>query len=225
MVAETIMGPQAAAAESFRALSPRERLVFGGWKMDGWVRWLAGLRGSYERRMVRMCDILDDQAFQLKQSTPVRDVDSEWGVITKTRLLSFDWPRGGMFVWARVHYEEHPLWQARGDGSVPLFDGPNLAIALLMFFTHKPYLVLPAPGATFGATPEIVGTRAWAYLRLCFAAEDEKNVDLCTEKLMAAMQKFWRIKDTKEMTKLVEEFTAPNVAAEGLDNIGYPMGC
>ena len=30
-----------------------------GWDFTGWVRWLEGLRGNYERRMNRACDILE----------------------------------------------------------------------------------------------------------------------------------------------------------------------
>lgn len=226
MVAEAIMGPQAESLQKhFLSLSHGEKAAFTGWKMDGWVRWLAGLRGTYERRMNRMCSILDEHAYQLKQSTPVRDEEADWGVITKTRLMSFNWPRGGMFIWVRIHLEEHPLWQAKGN-KVPLFDGPKLGSALMAFFTHKPFIVLAAPGSMFSATPEIQADRGWAYFRLCFAAEDDDRIDPFSHRFGSAVQKFWLIKSVEKMEKLVLEFESDDpVETEGLANLGFPLGC
>ena len=225
MIASLIMGIQPEATAKFNALSPKDKLTFSGWNTDGWVRWLAGLRGEYERRMNRMCTILDDNAFQLKQSTPVKDMDADWGVITKTKLISFDWPRGGMFVWIRIHFESHPLWHNKGD-TIPIFDGPALATAFLMSCTHKPYLVLGAPGAMFSSTPEILVERAWGYIRLCFAAESEENIDGGSLRFAQALQRFWKIKKPEDMEKLVKEMpTAKVEEIEGLANIGYAMGC
>ena len=70
----------------------------GGWQMDGWVRWLQGLRGSYERRMQTMCSILDEGK-ELVKSGRRRSIDNEWSVIEKVTLFGFTWPLGGMFVW------------------------------------------------------------------------------------------------------------------------------
>lgn len=220
------MGPQPeAATRSFLSLSRNDQLTFSGWSVDGWVRWLAGLRGQYERRMNRMCTLLDQGSYQLKQSTPVRETDADWGVITKTKLMSFDWPRGGMFVWLKVHFENHPLWQAKGN-NVPLLDGPALSTALFMLCTHKPHLVLPAPGSMFAPTPEIERERAWAFFRLCFAAVDEEDVEPTSRRFGNALQKFWRIKDVKEVESLIDEFDTADVAhTDGLDHIGFGMGC
>lgn len=226
MVAEVIMSKQPSAASArFFSLSSREKLTFNGWDTAGWVRWLEGLRGTYERRMNRMCGILDKHSVQLKQSTPVKDTDADWGVITKTRVMSFDWARGGMFLWLRIHYENHPLWQAKG-GKIPLLDGPNLAIALFVYLTHKPNLIVAAPGSMFAANASIAGERAWSYTRLCFAAEAEEKIDPLSERFGKAVQKFWRIKDVQEMETLVDEFAAGRVNTEDADNMGYyDMGC
>lgn len=227
MVAETIMGKQPeTVTSSFFSLAPREKLTFNGWSMDGWVRWLAGLRGSYERRMNRMCTILDDHSFQLKQSTPVKHTDADWGVITKTRIMSFDWPRGGMFLWLRIHFENHPLWQAKGK-RIPVFDGPRLAIGMFILLTHKPHLVLAAPGSMFSANESVGAERGWRHVRLCFAAEAEENVEPCAERFGQGLQKFWKVK-ADEMEDLIEEFMTNGASAnqEGVSNLGYyGMGC
>lgn len=226
VVAETIMGKQPeTVASSFFSLSSREKLIFNGWSMDGWVRWLEGLRGAYERRMNLMCSILDEHSFQLKQSTPVKQTDADWGVITKTRIMSFDWPRGGMFIWLRIHFENHPLWQAKGK-RIPVFDGPQLAIGMFILLTHKPHLVLGAPGMMFSANQDIASERGWQHVRLCFAAEAEENVAPCAERFGKALQKFWKIK-ADEMEDLIEEYSTEGATAlEELSNIGYyGVGC
>ncbi|KAK6609321.1 aromatic amino acid aminotransferase [Botrytis cinerea] len=104
MIAELVMGPQAASAD-FSKKSRSEQLAFTGWKTDGWVRWLEGLRGTYERRMNRMCAALEDGRYLVKQGTSKAISDSEWAVITKTKMYSFDWPRGGMF--SAVDFPNH----------------------------------------------------------------------------------------------------------------------
>lgn len=222
------MGEQPPAVRSaFAALTSRQKQTFEGWKMDGWVRWLEGLRGVYERRMNRMSSILDDGAVQLKQSTPRSLEDAEWGVVSKTRLYDFDWPRGGMFIWLRMRFETHPLWMATGGKILPLIDGEKLSTALMIYATQKPFRVLVSPGMMFSATPAIRAERGWAYFRLCFAAETEENVDRCSERLAEAIQRFWRLKKVEEIEELFGDLVTAQEDAmeEGLGNLGTWMGC
>jgi DNA-binding transcriptional MocR family regulator len=224
VVAENIMGPQPEATAAFASRSRKDQASFTGWKTEGWVRWLSGLRGEYERRMNTMCTLLEENAYQLKQSTPTRDVDSDWGVISKVKLYEFDWPRGGMFLWLKVHFEAHPLFHARGSqGNV--INGTALSTALMIFLTHKPYLVLVAPGTMFSATPQIAAERGWSYFRLCFAAETDEKISSCSITFGQGLQKFWRIKKVAELEALLGELeTLQTDEVEGLTNLGW-MGC
>jgi DNA-binding transcriptional MocR family regulator len=215
MVAELLMGPQPAAAE-FAKKSKADQLTFSGWKADGWVRWLEGLRGSYERRMNRMCTILEEGRFQLKQGTPVKSTESDWAVISKTKMYSFDWPRGGMFVWMQVHYEEHPLW-----GQV---EGPKLARALWIYLTTKPFLVLLAPGLMFSPTPEIAEEKGWQFFRLCFAAVTEDEVDKASKRTAEAIKGFWLIKDKKELDDIEGSVNVQEMQ-EGMMDLGMNWAC
>ncbi|OTB16836.1 hypothetical protein K445DRAFT_316319 [Daldinia sp. EC12] len=234
VIAGTIMGPQPEASAAFAARSAKDRATFSGWKMDGWVRWLAGLRGQYERRMNRMSKILEEHAYQLKQSTPVRGSDSDWGVITKTQLYDFKWPRGGMFLWLHMRFETHPLWKAAGSRG-NLIDGVALSTALMIFLTRKPYLVLVSPGLMFSATDKIRRERGWAYYRLCFAAESEENVDSCSLRFGEGVQRFWRIKNVKELEALLDDNAQSQTQTQTrtqddddgaqLVNLGSWMGC
>ncbi|KAI0969811.1 pyridoxal phosphate-dependent transferase [Xylaria arbuscula] len=224
LIAENIIGPQPEATAAFNAKSSRDRATFTGWKTDGWVRWLEGLRGEYERRMITMCNLLEENAYQLKQSTPVRDADSDWGVITKTRLYEFKWPRGGMFLWVKMHFETHPLFGAIGsEGSV--INGVALNTALMLFLTHKPHLVAVSTGTLFSATPEIAAREGWSYFRLCFAAETDEMISACSIRFGQAVQKFWRIKKVAEIEALLEEAASFETEEfEDLPNTGL-MGC
>ncbi|KAI5924290.1 pyridoxal phosphate-dependent transferase [Camillea tinctor] len=238
VIAESIMGPQPeATSKAFSLLSRyRDQAAFSGWKMDGWVRWLEGLRGEYERRMNRMCRILEDNAHQLKQQTPMRKADADWGVITKTRLYDFSWPRGGMFLWLHVRFETHPLWKAAATSSTSsktkVLDGPALSMALMLFLTKRPYIVLVSPGAMFAANDQIRAARGWAYYRLCFAAETDDNIDSASLRFARGIQRFWRIKNPQEIEDILREVDGGGPAVEessaeveGLTNLGLVMGC
>ena len=203
MIAQLLLGHQTEKVRTFLSLSPAERLAFTGWSTSGWVRWLEGLRGAYERRMNRMCEILDADKDGIRDVNGPRDSV----VIFKTPRLYFDWPRGGMFVWVRVHLEHH-RFMAREWRIGRAFTGKELSDALLMFLTKAPYKVLAAPGRMFAATEQIKEERAWKYFRLCFAAESEDKVDICSRMFVRGVHDFFEIKDERKIEKLVEEANA-----------------
>ncbi|KAK4542282.1 hypothetical protein LTR36_006935 [Oleoguttula mirabilis] len=180
-----------------------------GWKADGWVRWLEGLRGNYERRMNQMSQILDDGKFQVKAGrrnslAAAADEDAEeeeWSVVEKTQLYSFDWPIGGMFIWLKVHFEAHPLYHTYAKTN----ELAKLSRALWVFWTTSPYLVLVSPGAIFSPTEAIRDKDGWRYFRLCFAAIDEGELGPTSHRLAEGVQGFWRIKEKKTIERLLEE--------------------
>jgi DNA-binding transcriptional MocR family regulator len=218
MIAELIIGPQPAKAD-FARKSRAEQRAFAGWKVDGWVRWLEGLRGGYERRMQRMCNILEDGRFQLKQGTPLKPSESDWAVISKTEMYSFDWPRGGMFLWVQMHFDTHPL-----ASQVP---SPKLSHIFWIYLTQTPNLLLVAPGELFSPTPEIAEKEAWKYLRLCFAAVDEPDIQRVSERFARAANTFWAIKSRKELEDIEDEDEEALTMGEKVDmfNLGGGMGC
>lgn len=209
MVAELIMGPQG-HSDGGRGGAADGR----GWKVDGWVRWLEGLRGNYERRMNTMCDILASGKHLVKagRRTSFNEVtsDDEWAVIEKAKIYDFVRPLGGMFVWVRFDFQTHPL-----HSRVPL---PRLARALWVFWTAKPYLVLAAPGTTFAPTEEIRERDAWQCFRLCFAACNENELEDFSRRFADGAQAFWRIKKKEKIDELLKDEEPPaDAAAEGMD--------
>lgn len=76
MIAELIMGPH--DPKHGRGGGNADR----GWQTDGWVRWLEGLRGNYQRRMQTMCSILDEGKDLVKAGRR-KSISDEWSVVDK----------------------------------------------------------------------------------------------------------------------------------------------
>lgn len=217
MVAELIMGPQASAKEVFSQKSKREQSSFTGWSTDGWVRWLEGLRTQYEIRMTTMCGVLEEGRFMLKQQKSTAVEEDDWAVVSKKEMYTFEWPQGGMFIWVQLFFQNHPL--------ASKFDGAFLAKALWVYLTHKPYLVLLAPGTIFSPTEEIKDQEGWKYFRLCFAAVDGKDVKVFSERFVKGVEDFWRIKDRKVMEKIGKEADESSVGVEeNVADLSMPWG-
>ncbi|KAK3906431.1 pyridoxal phosphate-dependent transferase [Staphylotrichum tortipilum] len=237
LISELVLGasPHNARARSAfsRLLSPGEQATFSGWDTAGFIRWLEGLRGVYERRMARMCRVLDAGADLVSTAR----VSSTWSAVTKTPLYTYAWPRGGMFIWLRVRLEAHPLFGAANPGGnprVPVLSGPILATALMVWLTTKPFRVLVAAGSMFAANGQIRIEEAWRYYRICFAAEAEENVDRAAERFVDGVHKFWEVRDARVIEKLLEEVAAVAAAAAGdvgalggeeVTRLGWGMGC
>jgi DNA-binding transcriptional MocR family regulator len=197
MVAELIMGPQ-----SFSDPGRGGAADGGGWKVDGWVRWLEGLRGNYERRMDQMCSVLAAgkeivKAGRRGSLDRIADGEDEWAVVEKTKIFDFVRPLGGMFVWVRFDFTTHPLKK-----EVP---GERLSQALWVFWTKKPYLVLVAPGSMFAATQEIREKDSFNCFRLCFAACPAEQVKEISKRFVDGAQAFWRIKCKQIIDDLLDE--------------------
>lgn len=204
MIAQLIMGPkQTPEPESFGQSGH-------GWKADGWVRWLEGLRGNYERRAQTMSRILSSNAHLVKSGRrPSLANDSgedEWAVVSTARMYEFLKPMGGMFLWLRLHLETHPLFS-----KVP---NEKLAHALWIHLTTPKYLVLVAPGSLFAPNDEIRTEKSWMYFRICFAAVDEELVEGLSWRFVEACRSFWRKKSVDE----IEELARPD-ALENLNGM------
>lgn len=156
------------------------------WQMDGWVRWLEGLRGAYEHRMQDMCVVLEQGKFLVEANN--NNHKNDWELITKTQIFDFSFPTAGMFVWLKIYLETHPLYKA-DKNKYPL---SRLSKALWMHLTHKPHQVLVTPGEIFAPTPEIRDDRAWQYHRLSFAPMTAEDVVDCSRRAVEGYRSFWQ---------------------------------
>lgn len=77
LVAELLIGPD--NADQHKSSKGGEKAA-AGWKMDGWIRWLEGLRGNYERRMRTMCEILEEgKSIAVSAPTPAHGTKPQRG--------------------------------------------------------------------------------------------------------------------------------------------------
>ncbi|KAL8820242.1 MAG: hypothetical protein Q9191_007557 [Dirinaria sp. TL-2023a] len=104
MIAQLIIGPSTQDGKGGGKDSQ-------GWHTDGWVRWLEGLRGNYERRMQTMCQILQEgsSVITVKSSNKTdvslhasngsnEEEEEEWSLVTTQRMFSFTAPLGGILA-------------------------------------------------------------------------------------------------------------------------------
>ncbi|KIW01507.1 hypothetical protein, variant [Verruconis gallopava] len=204
MIAELIMGPPDGPKNGSGGAKDGK-----GWRFDGWVRWLEGLRGEYQRRMETMCGVLSagktimksgrrSSLSQLTADLNVNDGDrDEWSVIEQTKIYDFVRPLGGMFLWVRFDFGTHPL-----SKQVP---GPRLARALWIYFTTDAYKVLVGPGTMFAPTQEIKERDAWECFRLCFAAAETHEIEEFSKRFVRGAKGFWKIKDKQVIDDLLAE--------------------
>jgi aspartate/methionine/tyrosine aminotransferase len=117
-------------------------------------------------------------------------------------MYDFEWPKGGMFVWMKFSFENHPLWGKEGA------DPAKLAKAVWVWLTRKPYLVLGAPGTMFSPNQEVREKEGWKHVRLCFAAIDEVEVNRASERFAQGVSDFWSLKKVKDLDEILDETEA-----------------
>lgn len=133
--------------------------------------------------MTTMCRILD-------AGSHLPAPDAEGWTLTNTPsptlLLTFRWPAGGMFVWVRVALEAHPLFSS--------VRGPLLRRALSTFLSDPPYLVAVGSGAHFAGSEAVRDGEGWAWVRLCFTAVAEDEVEGASRAFVEGLHAFWGLR-------------------------------
>ncbi|KAF3933489.1 hypothetical protein ABW19_dt0207562 [Dactylella cylindrospora] len=196
------------------------KLLVNTWGMSGWITWLSLLRQKYEDRMNVMCTALEES----KQVTMIhlkniRMRDDEGNVVEGEKyslvnkavkeLYEFERPMGGMFVWIRIHFEIHRLY----DGS----NGPEIMMSLWKYLAGPELLCLVCPGQVFGSTPEIADGDAWKYFRMCFAAVEVDQLTTASENFGKGVKEFF------ELTKFPPDDN--ELRAAGAEDITGPRFC
>ena len=160
-----------------------------GWGLEGWVRWLEGLRSTYERRMMLMATLLEENRF------------TKTG---QTEMFTFSWPMGGMFIWLEVNIFNHPL--------VKSVDPKRLMFALWIFCTQPPYQVLIVPGGDFAASEAVKEANGYRFLRFCFSAVEEAVLKDKSRSFIKACRNFWAICDAKDIDYILRDEDAARIS-------------
>lgn len=175
------------------------KLLIENWGMDGWVRWLEGLRNSYEERMRVVCEILLAEQHDLSTMS-TSDEDSSWEVVERqTPIYSFDVPMGGMFLWLRINTSTHPLYDHSTKSK------RDLMTKLWIFLTTEKFLVILSPGWIFAANEKVADELACEYFRFCYAAIDVQELVAATKRTVEGIRAFWQIRSRKEMDRIGED--------------------
>ncbi|OBZ70291.1 Aromatic amino acid aminotransferase C56E4.03 [Grifola frondosa] len=108
-----------------------------GWKYEGYVRWLHGLAVQYRIRRDFFIDSLADE-FHLQQSLAhegawagctvltARPKPKNYGPLIEKdalgskKMFSFVPPTAGMFVWIKIHFENHPSFKPGDEDTLEM---------------------------------------------------------------------------------------------------------
>ncbi|OJJ48962.1 hypothetical protein ASPZODRAFT_59839 [Penicilliopsis zonata CBS 506.65] len=199
LVAELLIGQSRSQSHSTSARASKTA-VEQAWHVDGWVRWLEGLRDGYHQRMQAMCGALEKGKYLISENhessghesttTAADDEDVAWNLVTKTQMYDFHAPTAGMFVWVELCLSTHPL-----AGQVEL---PKLSRALWFHLTRAPFACLVAPGELF-APSAWAQADSWRFVRLCFAPMAFEDVEALTRRFVDGCAAFWQKKDPSEV--------------------------
>ncbi|KAF3918859.1 hypothetical protein ABW20_dc0102492 [Dactylellina cionopaga] len=174
------------------------KLMVNCWGMSGWITWLSLLRHQYEQRMNIMCSSLEESRqvtmihlknIRMKDENGNIMEGEKYSLVHKAvkELYEFEKPMGGMFVWIRVYFEIHRLY----DGT----NGKEIMDALWNYLATPDFNCLVCPGAYFGANEELFDNEAWKYFRLCFAAVDIDDLKRSSENFGKGVKEFFELKE------------------------------
>ncbi|KAJ6262254.1 Aromatic amino acid aminotransferase [Drechslerella dactyloides] len=209
------------------------KLLVNTWGMSGWITWLSLLREKYEQRATLMCAALEESRtvtiIHLK-NIRVRDDDGnvidgpggKYSLVHKAvkELYEFERPMGGMFVWVRVYFEIHRLY----DGT----NGPRIMDALFRYLAGPDLLCLVCPGQFFvpptDDDDESHGD-GWKYLRLCFAAVEMDDLKRASENFGRGVKEFFELTEFPPSEDEEKKAAAAADAYGGELEMGVPHFC
>ncbi|KAJ6515922.1 pyridoxal phosphate-dependent transferase [Mycena sanguinolenta] len=166
------------------------------WGYDGYMRWLKALRLQYTLRRDFIVDCLADEfhlttapglagtewegaqvyhGFAKPQRSLTGYFSNEKGPTLSNRLISFVPPTSGMFVWLKVHFDEHPSLTKFGSESLEMRLWTELAEENVLF----------GPGAMFSATGDW-SSETTGHFRISFS-------NLENDELKKAIQIFGKV--------------------------------
>ncbi|KIK59151.1 hypothetical protein GYMLUDRAFT_44904 [Collybiopsis luxurians FD-317 M1] len=170
------------------------------WQYKGYMRWLKALRLQYRQRRDYLLDCLAEE-FHLQSSMstqgytagaliyyaslkPKRSFVSltEKNEAFSRPVFSFVPPTSGMFVWLKIHFEEHPSFAIVGYKALELKLWSELAEAG----------VVMAPGAVFAAIPVDDETVGDGHFRVSFSNSTPEEFKKVANIFAIVLQKFMR---------------------------------
>ncbi|KAF9247270.1 pyridoxal phosphate-dependent transferase [Melanogaster broomeanus] len=167
------------------------------WTYDGYVRWLRGLRTEYTQRRDFIIDCFSEE-FQIQIGPSTTDMwsgcttyhaarkqagrDHEKYPLQNRTMFSFVPPVAGMFIWIKLHLDQHPSYVPGSEDSLEMKVFARLAESGVLF----------APGWIFsaaamgGSTKEIPG-----HFRLSFSLAESSDLERAVKIFGRVLQEFF----------------------------------
>ncbi|KAK4686627.1 hypothetical protein P7C73_g3499, partial [Tremellales sp. Uapishka_1] len=190
------------------------------WGFEGYIRWLRGIKSTYNMRKTWMCDTFD-QVFHMEfdedggHNALVKDVlggygkgvtcyykpeagsqDTKWdekrglSSIRGPPLVSFIPPTAGMFIFLGVHLSEHPDYQKLQHKG----EDATKVLMVKLWTELAENLVLFAPGFGFDAHGEhAIGGEGVGYFRLSFSIATYEETQSAIKTFAKILKKFYRL--------------------------------
>ncbi|PVH89495.1 PLP-dependent transferase [Cadophora sp. DSE1049] len=172
--------------------------LFRQWGVQGFVRWIEGLRASYLQKRDVLCEALAEGRDLIVHNRSKRKRHSEehnehhHNHKTKIRMYEFEVPAAGFLLWVQINTASHPLSHtSRGKSRLT----PSEIIQLLWKHLYgPPYNLLTIPGNIFAATPGVqkeIDAAGVGHLRLAFIGVETSDLKRVGEVFGNAMKTFW----------------------------------
>nr|KIR46477.1 aromatic amino acid aminotransferase I [Cryptococcus bacillisporus CA1280] len=176
------------------------------WGFDGYIRWLRGIKATYNMRKTWLCDTFQD-VFHLEfdsgndlfpersrtvtcYSKQTRSLWDEKRGLRGPALITFIPPTAGMFVFLGIHFSEHPDYYdllRRGEDA-------TFILSKKLWEMLADNLVLFAPGWGFDAGGEhAIGGKGYGYYRLAFSVASYEEIRDGIYRFSQVLDKFFRI--------------------------------
>ncbi|WWC69406.1 uncharacterized protein I206_103345 [Kwoniella pini CBS 10737] len=178
------------------------------WGFDGYIRWLRGVKATYNMRKTWICDAFQDTFHLEWDQAHVQDLfpngsktitcyskqpKNKWDEkkgLNGPGLVTFTPPTAGMFVFLGVHISEHPDYvelTRKGE------DATHVLVQRL-WTQLADNLVLFAPGWYFdGGGEHAIGGKGYGYFRLSFSIATYEETYRAVETFAKVLDKFFKL--------------------------------
>ncbi|KAK0453901.1 pyridoxal phosphate-dependent transferase [Armillaria borealis] len=168
------------------------------WHYEGYIRWLRALRLQYQQRRDAFIDALAD-AFQLDMGIeinghrkgslvyhaslkPERQFSEKSSMRYSKPLFSFVPPSSGMFVWLKLHLEEHPSYTAVG----------YKALEFKLWTALAEHGILFGFGSMFSASAVTDETKGDGHFRISFSSTEHDDMKKAASTFALVLREFMK---------------------------------
>lgn len=171
------------------------------WGIDGYLQWLAQLRDQYHTRRDWMCSAIA-ASFELHAARQLSEQSPGADTITITHpngaeMFSFQPPRAGMFLWARLYFYNSPRFQRLQDAGESLDPEREFQDELWLALATNSVLVTPGSYYTPWEGSEKLSTQSRnaekgiGYFRLSFSMTTKDDMESGIRRMGEVMRRFW----------------------------------